>query len=118
MYNIILVSCWMFFGAIWVGLILYVLIRIAVKWVNDQPLAMPMPKFLRKGVFEGDDTLDGIGLLFCSLVFLCLGFVLSLVWPLIIIVAIISVVLYSLRGFMRFKKTVNKALNLNQKEEN
>lgn len=94
-------------GLLWLFNIIAQLVFLSIKWINDDK--SEDCRFWAKEVFGLKKDPFDLGMMtyfgFAIVVFSSI-----LVWPLIYPAIIVFVILYGLRGFVRFKKKVNKAL--------
>jgi len=103
-----------FFGLLLILFWLFQVGFITKQWVNDKETTM----YIFHKLDDAFDLDEGISLyMLASLLYIIGCFVIIFIWPLVVIAIPIVVVLYSLRGFVRFKKKVNKALDLKTTEK-
>lgn len=104
---------WIVGGVIIVLLLLCQTFYSVCRWVNDEKQKMVFAnKFYDKHLFGNQDV---VGNLFVTFLVVFVTFlVVPLVWPIAIFAALVFLALYSLRGFICFKKKVNKVLKVKQ----
>ena len=95
-----------FFGlAVAVTFLLVRLVSHLIGWVNDEKRELVGSKTLKKmGCGESGD------IIWMSAVFFTLCLVASFVWPFAIFAGFVTVAVFALRYFNRFKRRVDKAL--------
>jgi len=92
---------WCILGIIVIFFILSQFFYSAYRWVNDKEQNVVFTKYFQKYNLNDEKAIGGIFLIFVG----------SAIWPIAIPAILLFVSLYSLRGFIRFRKKVNKALH-------
>ena len=108
--------------AVFIGCLLFNFLLFIKSWLYDKDFDSHIPDFVKKTPVIGEflincELTDPEDLFFGWLVMpFLLSLVISLTWPLLIICGSVYLPLYALRGFIRFKTKVNKAMENTDKE--
>jgi hypothetical protein len=90
-------------GAVWFCCVLMQVFCSVKDWINDD-------SFKAVGVFKGHFDESGF-LAMCSFLAILVIWIIAMIWPISIPLAIASLIIYYLREFIRFKKKIKTALD-------
>ena len=83
------------------------LVYCTLRWIDDKKQRLLFQEFL-KGFFKND---DGETIFQISIIIITAIGVACIFWPFVIMIGIFFAIVFSLRGFRRFTKKVNKVLD-------